>query len=175
MNSFICFFSIRPCSSRCSCALSLAKRTMSVRSPVPSKRFLKSVMSSLTHPFCYSNQFSSATVIRQSSLLLCCCCSGSGACVECQYVYSTADNFNMEAKSWTTAAWIYLMPCAEQLSISHSSLLRDNSSKGSIKTRLLDCRPVLFCLTAFPYSSPPALELSFTAHRHLSAANPREA
>ena len=52
------------------------------------------------------------------------------------------------------------MPCAEQLSISHSSLLRDNSSKGSIKTRSLACRPVLFYLGAFSHSSPPALELS---------------
>ena len=51
------------------------------------------------------------------------------------------------------------MPCAELLSISHSSLLRDNSSKGSIKTRSLDYRPV-FYLGAFSFSSPPALELS---------------
>ena len=65
--------------------------------------------------------------------------------------------FNMEAKIWTTAAWIYLLPCAELLSISHSSLFRDNSSKGSIKTRSLGCRSVLFYLGALSYSSLPAL------------------
>lgn len=66
MNSFICFFSIRPCSSRCSCALSLVNHTVSVR-PSSLEYFLVFTVLALTHPFCAFHQVSSAVGLKQSS------------------------------------------------------------------------------------------------------------